>query len=73
MSRLINCLNGFDELVSIKISDTEQIGQIIITTKKQLVNANEYTVENHREKAREELLTREYSEEIINVWIDGIE
>ena len=35
MSRLINCLNGFDELVQINISENEQIGQIIILVREQ--------------------------------------
>ena len=29
ISRLVNCLSGFDPLVNIQISDTEQIGNII--------------------------------------------
>ena len=73
MSRLINCLNGFDDLVSIKISDTEQIGQVIGQIKEQLETANEYTVEKHREMATEELQAREYSQEVIMEWIGFIE
>ncbi len=73
MSRLINCLNGFDDLVSIRISDTEQIGQVIGQIKEQLETANEYTVEKHREMAMEELLAREYSQEVIAEWIGFIE
>ena len=37
MSRLINCLNGFDDLVEIKISDKEQIGNIIVTIRNKLI------------------------------------
>ncbi len=73
MSRLINCLNGFDDLVSIRISDTEQIGQVIGQIKEQLEAANEYTVEKHREMATNELLVREYSQEVIAEWIGFIE
>ena len=73
MSRLINCLNGFDELVSIRISDTEQIGQIIGMVKEQLVASNEYTVEKHKLIATEELVARDYSEKVISEWIDFIE
>jgi len=73
MSRLINCLNGFDDLVSIRISDTEQIGQIIGMIKEQLESSNEYTVEQHRKIATEELQAREYSQEVITEWITYIE
>jgi Leucine-rich repeat (LRR) protein len=73
MSRLINCLNGFDDLVSIRISDTEQIGQVIGQIKEQLEAANEYTVEKHREMATKELRAREYSQEVIMEWIGFIE
>jgi len=73
MSRLINCLNGFDDLVSIRISDTEQIGQVIGMIKEQLETTNKYTVEKHRELASDELRAREYSEEIIAEWIGFIE
>ncbi len=73
MSRLINCLNGFDDLVSIRISNTEQIGQIIGQVKERLEAAEEYTVEKHKEMATEELLAREYSQEVIAEWIAFIE
>jgi hypothetical protein len=73
MSRLINCLNGFDDLVSIRISDTEQIGQVIGMIKEQLDAANEYTVEKHKEIAQKELEARDYSEEVITEWIAFIE
>jgi hypothetical protein len=73
MSRLINCLNGFDDLVSIRISDTEQIGQVIGMIKEQLDIKNKYTVEKHRELAQKELEARDYSEEVITEWIAFIE
>jgi len=73
MSRLINCLNGFDDLVSIRISDTEQIGQVIGMIKEQLDAAKAYTVEKHRELTQNELRARDYSDEIISEWIEFIE
>ncbi len=73
MSRLINCLNGFDDLVSIRISDTEQIGHIIGQVKERLDAAEEYSVEKHKEMATEELEAREYSQEVIAEWIAFIE
>ena len=71
ISRLINCLNGFDDLVNINISDTEQIGQIISLIAEQL--NNDYNVDKHREIAQQELLTRGYSQDVINEWISFIE
>ena len=73
LSRLINCLNGMDELVTIHISDTEQIGNVIGLIKKKLENKKEYTIETHREEARVELGVRGYSEEVIAEWISYIE
>ena len=57
----------------IRISDTEQIGQIIGMVKEQLVASNEYTVEKHKLMATEELAARDYSEKVISEWIDFIE
>ena len=73
ISRLINCLNGFDELVEINISENEQIGQIISLVKEQLILKGKYTIENHKSIVKEELLNRQYSLEIINEWINFIE
>ena len=73
LSRLINCLNGMDELVSIHISDTEQIGNVIGLIKKNLENKKEYTIERHREEVNNELGVRGYSEEVIAEWISYIE
>jgi DNA-binding transcriptional regulator YhcF (GntR family) len=73
ISRLIDCLNGFDELVQINISDTEQIGQVISQIAINLESKNEYTVEKHKEYAIKELLERGYTKEVIKEWIQHIE
>jgi len=73
MSRLINCLNGIDERVSITISDNEQIGNIIINIMKKLQANSEYTSELHRELVEKELLERGFTQDIIQIWIDSIE
>jgi hypothetical protein len=73
MSRLINCLNGIDERVSITISDNEQIGNIIITIMKKLEEKSEYTIELHRELVEKELIERGFTQDIIQIWIDSIE
>ena len=73
ISRLINCLNGFDELVKINISENEQIGQIISLVRNELILKGKYTIENHKSIVKEELLNREYLLETINEWINFIE
>jgi hypothetical protein len=70
LSRLINCLNGFDDLVSITIADNEQIGTIITLVKDQL---NPYNVEEHRRIVRERLTELEYATDVIELWIGYIE
>ena len=56
MSRLINCLNGFDERVTVTISDTEQIAYVISIVRKELEEAGEYSVEKHRDLVQKELI-----------------
>ena len=73
MSRLINCLNGIDDRVSITISDNEQIGNIIISIMKKLEEKSQYTIELHRELVEKELLERGFTQDIIQIWIDSIE
>ena len=72
ISRLVNCLNGFDSLVVVKISDNEQIGNVISLIKTRLEERNEYTVERHKEEAKERLRELQVSEEEIEVWLSYI-
>ena len=73
MSRLINCLNGFDELVNIKIADNEQISQIIIAIKNELENENIYDVDLHKRMAIERLINMKHDISVINEWVANIE
>jgi Leucine-rich repeat (LRR) protein len=73
MSRIINCLNGFSDLVQVQISESEQIGQIISIVKDMLIDKNEYTIEKHKELASAELVNRGYSDDTIEIWISYIE
>ncbi len=70
MSRLINCLNGFDNRVNINISDSDQIGNIIIIM---LQKYSEYDVEFKKDIIYKELLTMGFAEDIINEWLIVIE
>ena len=73
MSRLINCLNGFDPLVNIQIADNEQIAQIIEVVRVGLERENKYKLELHRELVREQLIERNYDEAVIEEWVSHIE
>src|SRR5690606_5950368 len=64
LSRLINVLNGYHESVNIKISDNEQIGNIIIKLKEKYNDQDELV-----EKIKEELKERSYQEDVIEEWI----
>lgn len=72
MARLINCLNGFDSDVDIKISDNEQIGTVISVVREQLEIKNEYTIEKHKSIATKRLEELGYSQQTIQSWIDFI-
>ena len=72
ISRLVNCLNGFTDLVKINISDNQQIGNIIIIIKEKLELKNNYTIEKHKELVINELKERNFNEEIIEEWIKFI-
>jgi hypothetical protein len=73
LSRLVNCLNGFDENIVIQISDGEQIGITISTIQKKLELDNQYTVERFKEEINTELTERGFSKEIIMEWLEHIE
>jgi hypothetical protein len=73
ISRLINCLNGFDELVNIKISGNEQISQIISVIQNKLNKEGNYSVELHKEQVINSLKKLEYDNNIINEWVNYIE
>jgi hypothetical protein len=73
MSRLVNCLNGFDELVNIKIADNEQISQIIIAVKNELENENKYDIGLHKETVIDRLTNMGYDVSVINEWVANIE
>ena len=72
MSRLINCLNGFDNNIIINISNNEQIGNIIILIKDKLIEENNYTIELHKEIVSKELYERGYHKDIVDEWMSYI-
>jgi Leucine-rich repeat (LRR) protein len=68
LSRLINCLNGFDSRVSIKISDKQEILNIIIRIRNKYDNVNK-----QKEEVTKELLERGFDKDIINEYIIYLE
>jgi hypothetical protein len=73
LSRLVNCINGFSDLVEIKINDNQQIGNVIILIRNELELKKEYTIEEHKKRVEEELKMRGYDDAVINEWIEEIE
>ena len=68
LSRLINCLNGFSDKVSIQISTNEEISNIIIVLKNKIKDTYEL------KKAIEiEMTERGYDKETIDIWIGYVE
>jgi Leucine-rich repeat (LRR) protein len=72
ISRLVNCLNGFDPNIIIHISNSEQIGNIIGLIQRQLKQTGTYSIQNHQNLVRKELLERGYDDTVINDWVDAI-
>ena len=73
ISRLINCLNGFDPFICINISDSEQISQIIILIKNELERSNNYDIIMHKQLVRNRLKELKYSNDVVDIWINNIE
>jgi Leucine-rich repeat (LRR) protein len=69
LSRLVNCLNGFDSRVSIKINDKEQILNIIIKIRNKYLD----DISKQKEEAAKELLERGYDKNTINEYIIYLE
>jgi hypothetical protein len=68
LSRLINCLNGFDERVSVIISDKQEILNVIIKIRNMYED-----VEKQKEVIIKELLERGYDKETINEYLVYLE
>jgi len=68
ISRTINILNGYHDSVKIKISDNEQISNLIITLQNKFNNLFEL-----KDNFIKEMLERNYNNEIIDEWIKHID
>ena len=69
---LINCLCGFTDKVNIGLSENEELANIIIAVKRQLISRGEYSVELHKEKVIKNMKERGVTDEVISVWVDNI-
>ena len=58
---------------NIKINENEQIANVIIVIKKQLEQNNDYSVEKHQELVTKELIERQISDDVIELWVNSIE
>ncbi len=66
ITRLVNTLSGFVPEVEIKISDNEQISNLVIITKDKIIP---YDVDSHKSFLSKEMKERGYSQDIINEWV----
>jgi len=66
LTRLLNTLVGFYNDIEIQISDSEQITNIIISLK------NKYEKDELKIELKKALIERQYSESIINEWLEYI-
>jgi hypothetical protein len=82
LSRLVNCLSGFDERIQIKIPDNNQIANIIILIKdkynddleKPLTETAKSDIINKiKEEVIKELTERKYEQHIIDQWTEYID
>ena len=71
ISRLVNSLNGFSDLVIIKIADNEQIANVISVVRKEL--GDDYSIENHREIVEMRLTELGYGKDVIDEWVGYID
>jgi len=65
LTRLVNCLNGFDDNIKIEISNNEQMSNISKILYKKYDN-----IEDYQRELRKEFEERGYSEEDIKIWSD---
>jgi hypothetical protein len=68
LSRLVNTLSGFDGRVSVRISDSQEISNVIIAIRQK--NSNQ---KGQRKMITNELVARGYSKQVIDEWLVYLE
>jgi hypothetical protein len=69
LSRLVNCLNGFDERVSVTISNKQEILNVIINVRNKYID----NVERQKDEVVKELIDRGFDQATINEYIVYLE
>lgn len=69
---LISCLCGFTDKVNIGLTESEELGNIIIAVKRQLIKTGDYSIEKHKENVTKAMKERGFKDDIISVWVDNI-
>jgi hypothetical protein len=68
ITRLVNCLNGFDTDVIINISDNEQLSNLMV-----LINNRYVNIEDRKTELVKAMKERGFSQEKINEWVEYVE
>ena len=63
LTRLVNCMNGFDNNIKMKISNNEQMSNI-----SKILYDKYSDIEDYKRELRKEFEERGYSEEDIQIW-----
>jgi len=69
-NRTLSVLVGFYDDIDINISDKSRIGAIILNCKEKIVP---YDLNEHKKRAKTELIDMGYDEAEIEIWIDAID
>jgi hypothetical protein len=64
LTRLVNCLNGFDDNIKLEINDNEQMSNI-----SKILYDKYPDIEDYQRELRKEFEERGYSEEDIQLWV----
>jgi uncharacterized NAD(P)/FAD-binding protein YdhS len=67
LSRLVNCLNGFDDRVVVRISDQQELANLIIG-----IRQKTDSLEEQQKMVREQMTERGY-EQMIDEWLGYLE
>jgi hypothetical protein len=68
ITRLVNCLNGFDTDVIINISDNEQLSNLMV-----LINSKYDNIEDKKTELIKAMKERGFSQEKIDEWVEYVE
>jgi len=68
LSRLINCLNGFDERIEVRISDLQEIANLIIVIRRKYDK-----LKKQIKMVRKEMMERGYEKDIITEWLSYLD